>query len=271
MSHDSDVAAKSLEEGDAARCASRGSRVPTAQRLYGIQNRNGARIAARDQQRSAQVHRIEPASDGQLIERAFNRERVVALAHRTPVAQRDIGDQRDIFDPLAADGIGQICSAGDGPRIFGIVTGLGVALNIDRGRDVAIDQATEGIAGIQTRLYANGRAGPVHIVLEVLLTRPDQLDRLANGLSNLDRLTNIVLLDLATETAAEEGRVNRDRTRIQPGDGLDRRNAELLTLGRSPNLARGRRHRGGAVQDLHTGMGQEGQIVGHVDLGLSRC
>ena len=139
----------------------------------------------------------------------------------------DIGDQRDILDPLATNSIGQIAGARDGTRIFGFVAGLGVALNIDRGPDVAIDQAAKRFVGIKTSLITNGRTGPIHIILEDLLARLNQLGRLANQFGDLNGLPDIVLLDRAAETAAKECGVDHDGRWREASNGLDGRNTEF--------------------------------------------
>ena len=67
--------------------------------------------------------------------------------------------------------------------------------------------------------------GPIHIVLDVFLPGPDDLDRPVDMLSDLDRADDAVALEPPAKTTADQMVVHDDLVQREPG-GLRRRHLD---------------------------------------------
>ena len=108
---------------------------------------------------------------------------------------------------------------------------------------------------------------PVHVVLDVFLTRPHDLHGTIDMLGDLDGADRAVGLQPPAEAAADQMIVDDDLLRRQAcglrGHRLDTRHR----LAADPDFALilAKVHR--AVHRLHRGVGQERNLVGRLDLG----
>ncbi len=109
--------------------------------------------------------------------------------------------------------------------------------------------------------------GPVHVVLDVFLAAPDDLDRIFRLLGDERRLGDEVHLQPAAEAAAEKVIVDRDLLLLEAEHlGHDHlRHAGDLTS--NPDIAAVRLDVRRAVDGLHGGMGEEGRLIRRFDLG----
>jgi hypothetical protein len=109
--------------------------------------------------------------------------------------------------------------------------------------------------------------GPIHVVLDVLLGRPHNLDRTVDVLCDLDSAINTIGLEPAPEAAADQMIVHDDllhrKARSLRGEGLG--SCERLVA--NPDLATVVAHIDGAVHRFHRGMRKERNLVGRLDLG----
>ena len=137
-------------------------------------------------------------------------------------------------------------------------------------RRAAIEGDRAAVRG-EPRLEADGGLGPVPIVPHVLLARPDQLDRLADRLADLDRLADFVGIEPAAEAAAGKRVVDVDvfrsharspRGELQRGIGILRADPDVDAIGL---------HMRRAIERLHWRVRDERRVVDRlVDLGGRR-
>ena len=166
-----------------------------------FQNVGEAWLAA--EQRHAVGVGILLRSRGQFVDEALVRERVQRVAHRAPVAH---AQARVVLDHL----------------MFGRRDLVGRERRLGHQRVLHIGRQAEDTAGHRLRNHleahrrglavlaeAGGqrvhRLRPVEVVRHVVFARPQQLDRLVDGLGDLRRLDDVVDVDAPAEAAAEEG------------------------------------------------------------------
>ena len=186
--------------------------------------------------------------------------------HRAPEAHRDAGRVADPFRQSRTEVVRQ--------RLRGLVA-LAVAggrqrraaLAEDGRRHVAVGPTQHLAALVQAGPHAHQGHRPVLVVGEVLLPRPHQLDRLANGHAHLHGLADEVHFGLAAKAPAQRRDMDRDLGRRHAGQGHHQRQRGLGRLRRRPDLAAHARlvvHR--AVQHFHAGVGDVGQAVARFQL-----
>ena len=108
--------------------------------------------------------------------------------------------------------------------------------------------------------------GPVHVVLDVFLARPDDLDRTIDLLGDLDGANDAVDVEPPAESAADEVVVYDDLVQRHSGD-LRRRGLRARDgLRADPDFALVLAHVDRAIHRLHRGVRQERHLVGRLDL-----
>ena len=147
----------------------------------------------------------------QLVEEALGHEGIVRASHGSPEPDGDAGVLLDVLNPEVGDLVGEIGrtlhrrpvdSAGKHP--VGCENGRPhQPVHPRRGHPVGAEGCREPA----------GHGRPVVVVTNVVLPRPDHLDGSPDGLGDLHRLGEEVLLGAAPETAAEVGRVDEDGLR----------------------------------------------------------
>src|SRR3954466_4192511 len=95
----------------------------------------------------------------------------------------------------------------------------------------------------------------VHVVLDVLLARPNYLHRTAHPLCDLHRAQRAVVLESAPEPAAEEPVMDAHLLGLEAGEPHHRGLRPAWHLGPQPYFALFLRHMHRAVHWLHGGMG----------------
>src|SRR3954470_24190187 len=100
---------------------------------------------------------------------------------------------------------------------------------------------------IEARAYAVVVVRPVHVVLDVFLPRPDDLDRAGDLLRDLHRAQRAVVLEAAAEATAQQMIVDADLIAAEPGELHDGRLGEAGHLHAGPDVARVLRQVHGAV------------------------
>ena len=112
---------------------------------------------------------------------------------------------------------------------------------------------------------------PVHVVLDVFLAAPHDLDRVLRLLGDQRRLDDEVELEPSPEAAAQQVIVDAHLLKLQPerlGRGLLRDGRDL---GADPDVAAVGRHLHRAVDRLHGRVREEGRLVDGVDLRRGAC
>ena len=127
-------------------------------------------------------------------------------------------------------------------------------LRKNRRRNDAIVPCNNRILAINAGSHFREHHGTILVFAEVLFARPHQLHRPLHRHANRDRLGNVVLLDLATQTAAHQRGVDGNLARGESRQGLRRLQHPRRSLSRSPDHAARRRPAHGAVQHFHTCM-----------------
>ena len=112
------------------------------------------------------------------------------------------------------------------------------------------------------------------VVVDVILTRPLQLDRCAaHRLRDQSCFSDEVKLRLTTEAAAQQRHIHRDLLGLE-ADGLGHKiSCALRCLCGCPDLAAVVNNAGGRHRWLHRGMGHVGQVVLglHAACGFRQC
>ena len=109
--------------------------------------------------------------------------------------------------------------------------------------------------------------GPVHVVLDVFLARPHDLDRSVDLPGDLRRPLDAVDFEPAAEAAADQVLVQHDFLERQAGHLGRRRLGARRDLGADPDVAAVLAHVHRAVHRLHRGVRQERHLIGRLDLG----
>ena len=119
--------------------------------------------------------------------------------------------------------------------------------------------------GIEPRRQPVVVIGAVHVVLDVLLAAPDDLDRPFHLLRDLDGEDRAVDVEPPAEAAAEQVVVDPDRFLRQAGELGDRGLRQGRHLRADPDVAAVLADVDGAVHRLHRRMGEERHLIDGVD------
>ena len=127
-------------------------------------------------------------------------------------------------------------------------------------------QAT-GIPFVETGRNSVEPIGPVHVVLDVFLARPDDFDGAVDMLRDLDGANDAIDLQPPAKAAADQMIVDHDLVQWQAGGlrrcGLGARD----DLGADPDFAAVLADMNCAVHRLHCRVREERDLVGRLDLG----
>ena len=109
--------------------------------------------------------------------------------------------------------------------------------------------------------------GPVHVVLDVLLARPHDLDGTVDLLGDLDGARDAIGLQPPAEPAADQMVVDHDLVQRQARGLRRRRLGARDGLGADPDLAAVLADMNRAVHRLHRRVREERNLIGRLDLG----
>jgi hypothetical protein len=107
---------------------------------------------------------------------------------------------------------------------------------------------------------------PVHVVLDVFLARPDDLDGAVDMLCDLNGANDAIDLEPPAKPAADQMIVDHDLVQRQAGGLGSRRLGSRDGLGADPDLAAVLAEMNRAVHRLHCRVRQERDLVGGLDL-----
>ena len=108
--------------------------------------------------------------------------------------------------------------------------------------------------------------GPIHVVLDVFLARPDDLDRTVDVLGDLNCASDAVDFEPPAEPAADQVIVDHDLFQRQTGSLRRRRLGSRQHLGADPNLAAVVADMDRAVHRLHRRVRKKRNLVDRLDL-----
>ena len=121
------------------------------------------------------------------------------------------------------------------------------------------------------RIEAGGDAveeiGPVHVVLDILLAGPHDLDGAVDLLRDLDRASDAIAFQPPAEATADQMIVEHDLLQRQAGDLRCRRLAARDRLVADPDFAAVLADVNGAVHRFHGRVGEKRNLVDRLDLG----
>src|SRR5215470_9205520 len=204
-----DEAAEAGAQCNPATLAGRQQLAPSGSVRREPQDIRGARVLV--EQRDAVGERIGLGVRRELVDEALDDKRPARDAHAAPPRGEDSG--RLLPDPLDMDGadlVGLVRRALHRIRIDAV---------LDPGRVVALDDGRARDAmrpGDRLALRVHARAEsivvirPIHVVLDVFLARPDDLDGPLHLLRDLNGPHGTVELEAAAESAAQQMIVNAD-------------------------------------------------------------
>jgi hypothetical protein len=109
--------------------------------------------------------------------------------------------------------------------------------------------------------------GPVHVVLDVFLAPPDNLDRAVDMLRDLDGANYTIDLESAAKPAADQMIVDHDPVQRQAGGLRCRRPGSRDGLGADPDFAAVLADMDRAVHRLHCRVCEERNLVSRLNLG----
>src|SRR6266700_704005 len=204
---------------------------------------------------------------GQLVDEAFDHERVVRVVHRAPEADRDAGVGEHIVDVDVGNRVGHA----DAPlhRFFvePVLHGVGKHPGHDGRRHDAVRPGHRLAARVETCLQPVVTGGAVLRVARVVFAGPDHLHGDAGGLGGFECFLNEVELEPPTEAATQIGRVHFDLLGRDAADTGAEALRSGLELGGGPDVDPVGTDVSGAVHRLHCRMGEERQLVSSVELG----
>ena len=261
---------KAVVEGDATMMPTIQRRAPA--RLLGRQfeSRKHARLLGK--QLLAKLEGILSRGIRDLIHEALGEERVLGVTHTTEEHDRH---REVLLYPLdfevgevVADVLGALDTVEVDAALLHAVHEVGAGeqvLETRRAHRRQPDARTcklvppcDWIAvGIETSSHLRGISRTMEVMLHVLFTRPDQLDRLANLHGRLESLLEVVHLVAAAEAATEERLMHRDLVLGQTSDHLGHDVAGTRCLGRRPNLGR-------IATEVRQGVGRLQRRVAHI-------
>ena len=108
--------------------------------------------------------------------------------------------------------------------------------------------------------------GPIHVVLDIFLARPDDLDGTIDVLRDFNSASDAVYLQPSAESAADQVVVDHDPFQRQAGSLRRRRLCSRHNLGANPNLAAVLVHVDGAVHRLHRRVCKKRNLIDSLDL-----
>src|SRR6516162_8299949 len=113
--------------------------------------------------------------------------------------------------------------------------------------------------------------GPVHVMLDVLLARPDDLDWTVALFGDLDGANDAVALEPAAKPTADKVIVDHDLVRWQARGFRCGRLDACNGLAADPDFAGVLANMHRAVHRLHRYMREKRELVGCIDLGDGAC
>jgi hypothetical protein len=237
-------------QGDAAADAWRQILSPAGLLGRESEHRPGARILFEKGQ--AVSDRILPGRRRQFVHEAFGDEDVVRWPDAAPERSRNAGRLHlHIFHPEIREGIDQVDRALDSVRIEPVLETWRKISRDHRGAGEAMVPGDRPPLRVQARRDPVVPIGPVHVVLDVFLSRPDDLDRTIHLAGDLDGANDAVDLEAPSEAAADEMIVDHDAVERQAG-GFRRGSLDpRQRLAADPDLAAVPSHVDGAVHRLH--------------------
>src|SRR5262249_37486898 len=119
---------------------------------------------------------------------------------------------------------------------------------------------------IQPRADAVVIVWAVHVVLDVLLARPDHLHGPANLLCDLHRPHGPVVFETAAKSATQQVVVDAHLLAREPGALDDRGLSHALDLRADPDVATVARHLHGAIHRLHRRVREKRLLIDRLDL-----
>ena len=128
-------------------------------------------------------------------------------------------------------------------------------------------QATGNPFLIETGGHPVEEAGPIHIVLDIFLAGPDDLDGTIDVLGDLDRADDAIDLQPPAEATADQMVVDHNLVQRQAGGLRCRRLGSREDLAADPDFAAVRADVNRAVHRLHRGVREERHLVNRLDLG----
>ena len=120
---------------------------------------------------------------------------------------------------------------------------------------------------VETSRYPVEESGPVHIVLDVFLAGPDDLDRTVDMLRDLDGASDTIDLQPPAKAAANQMVVHDDLVQRQARDLCGSRLGARDDLVADPDFAAVLADMRRAVHRLHCRVREERDLVGRLDLG----
>ena len=186
---------------------------------------------------------------GEFVYERFGEEGVLRVVDATPDPERNVGGTGYAGDALVLDGVGN-------PGRLGRFVLVHVQVRPGDGPSLGIEPASE----------AARDGGPVAVLGDILLPRPDELHRRIRRLGDAHRLDHEIVYRTTPERAAEIGVVDGDGVRFEAGRFRCGGAGAEGVLGAGPDLADSVVQPGGAVQRLHGGVGE----IRHPVVGCDR-
>ncbi len=237
------VAADVVDHRDTAGMAGRKRLAPTGFLSRQFQHAEQARRFR--EQAPAKLERILAAGDGQFVQEALGEERVLRESDRTPVGGGDVDIGRMIIDMEIRDGVFQIDDAFHAGAIHAVAQSA-------KGRaDHARVPSHRPAVFVQRAGELGVGRGAIQIVLHIVLARPGELHRLADGFGNFDRFADEIVSAATAKSAAQVHGVDLDLIGRKAGDLGRGTHGRGLDLRGNPNFAAIGAHVGGAIHRLH--------------------
>ena len=204
----------------------------------------------------------------QFVHEAFGHEDIVRRPDAAPEGGRNARRfHPHILDVHVREGIDQI------DRAFG---GVGVETIVERRREPSRDDrgAREAMVPgdrhsflIETGGHPVEEIGPIHVVLDVFLAGPDDLDGTVDMLGDLDGASDAIDLQPPAKAAADQMIVDHDLVQRQAGGLRRRRLGARDGLAADPDFAAVLADMNRAVHRLHRRVREERNLIGRLDLG----
>ena len=260
-----DAAVGFAERDPAAFSRGQRFRQPAVQRR-GLEHREMARLAG--EPAAAQLQRRQPQLRGEFVDEALDEEHAVGMRDAAPEPDRN--DQLPPHEAHLRVGpvVHRVADPGNDGLVFGRSGGAGrrhaFAVAGEHGlRDHhGLDRGQRAVRR-EPRTHAGGRRRPVHVVLQVLLARPEHLHRHPGQAGRQGgRGDHVVEFGAPPETAAQQGRVELDAFGLEAGDARRLAARQRRRLRRRPERegAVGAQVRG-RVHGFHADMREEGHGV----------
>src|SRR5262245_27139336 len=265
LDHLRDEAAEAGAKRDASPLPGRKRLAPSGSLRSDFQHVGGARVLV--EQRNSVGEWILLRVGRELVDEALDDKRPARGAHAAPPRGEDSG--RLLPDPLDMDGADLV------GLVFRALHRIRIDAVLDPDRAVALDDGRTGDAmrpGDRLALRVHARAEaivvirPIHVVLDVFLSRPDHLDRPGHVLRDLNGTDAAIVLEAPAEPAAQQVPVDAYLLPLQAGHLHDGRLREPRDLRPDPDVAGFLRQVHGAVHGLHRRVREERLLVDRLDL-----